>query len=1360
MAITASSVGTGDTLETFRQEFNNAVVDLGNLDGAAVEMISISGNNSTNETVYLTFADGATGSQGLETDTGLTYNPSTGLITTATLTTTGLITSGSNIVIADAGTIGSSSDTNAIGISSGGVVSITATTANTSASDGALTVAGGAGVAADLSVGDDLRLISDSAVLSFGADSDTTLTHTDGSGLTLNSTNKLMFGDTGTYIHQSADGVLDLVSDTEIEINATTIDVNGTTNFSGAITPASADGAAIGSASLEWSDLYLADASVIYFGADQDTILTHVHNTGLRLEDSRKMILGAGNDMALYHDGTNSFIENSTGALKIATETSGIAVTIGHTTSEVTVADNLTVTGNLTVNGTNTIVDTVTMNAANAIIFEGATADAHETTLTITDPTADRVITLPNTTGTVLLTTAANPASSDGAALGSASLEWSDLFLADGGQILFGDDQEITLSHNADNGLILKHVGTSDGIEPSLTFQAGDTDIAINDVLGSIFFQAPDEGSGTDAILIAAGIEAVSEGDFSSSNNATKLSFLTAASELASEKMSLSSAGNLTVSGDVSVGDDLTLASDGAVLSFGADGEIPLTHVHNTGVRLDDNDKMLFGAGSDMGLWHDGSNSYIANGTGALKIATETSGIAVTIGHSTSEVTVADNLTVTGNLTVSGTQTVVDTVTMNAANAIVFEGATADAHETTLSIVDPTGDHTQYLINQGGYIPVLAAVTTTAISATPAEINLIDGGTSRGTTAVASGDGILINDAGTMRMTNVDTVSTYFASHSVGGGNIVTTGALDSGSITSGFGAIDNGTSGIRTNTFTAETSFVPDAQDGAALGTSSLQFSDLFLADGAVVSFGDDNEITLTHVADVGLNLKHTATADDKPIILTLQTGETDMAANDVMGAIRFQAPDEGTGTDAILVAAAIQAVSEGDFSSSSNATRLEFHTGSSEAAASKMTLSSGGVLDVDGGVTIDNITIDGTEIDLSSGDLTVDVAGDIILDADGGDFKFQDGGTEILRITNSSSDVVIKPVVDAKDIIFQQRDGTEVARIEDAGQFHVSSTTASTSQTTGAFIVGGGAGIAADLYVGDDLGLISDGAVLTFGADKEIVLTHVHDSGIRFDDSDKLLFGAGSDLQIYHDGSNSYVSDQGTGLLVMLSNNFRVNNAGNSEVMINAVEDGAVSLYYDNTVQLATGNGGGTLTGTWMVTSAIIPDASDGATLGTSSYEWSDLYIADGGIVYFGDDQEITLTHVADTGLNLKHTATADDKPIILTLQTGETDIAANDVLGEIRWQAPDEGTGTDAIAIAASIVAISEGDFSSSNNATKMEFRLGSSEAATQKATLSSNGNFQVDGTLTADATATLLIKNSSGSTLKTINGFATN
>ena len=143
-------------------------------------------------------------------------------------------------------------------------------------------------------------------------------------------------------------------------------------------------------------------------------------------------------------------------------------------------------------------------------------------------------------------------------------------------------------------------------------------------------------------------------------------------------------------------------------------------------------------------------------------------------------------------------------------------------------------------------------------------------------------------------------------------------------------------------------TSIIPSSADGATLGSASAEFSDLFLADAGTIQFGNDQEITLTHDADVGLKLKHTATADDKPIVLTLQTGETDMAANDVMGAIRFQAPDEGTGTDAILVAAAIQAVSEGDFSSSNNATRLEFHTGASEAASSKMTLRSAGLLTI----------------------------------------------------------------------------------------------------------------------------------------------------------------------------------------------------------------------------------------------------------------------------------------------------------------------------------------------------------------------------------------------------------------------------
>ena len=65
-----------------------------------------------------------------------------------------------------------------------------------------------------------------------------------------------------------------------------------------------------------------------------------------------RLKFGTGSDIQIYHDGTNSFIENKTGILKVATETSGIAITIGHTTSEVTIGDNLQITGTLSLGGT------------------------------------------------------------------------------------------------------------------------------------------------------------------------------------------------------------------------------------------------------------------------------------------------------------------------------------------------------------------------------------------------------------------------------------------------------------------------------------------------------------------------------------------------------------------------------------------------------------------------------------------------------------------------------------------------------------------------------------------------------------------------------------------------------------------------------------------------------------------------------------------------------------------------------------------------------------------------------------------------------------------------------------------------
>ena len=186
---------------------------------------------------------------------------------------------------------------------------------------------------------------------------------------------------------------------------------------------------------------------------------------------------------------------------------------------------------------------------------------------------------------------------------------------------------------------------------------------------------------------------------------------------------------------------------------------------------------------------------------------------------------------------------------------VVFYGATTSANMTWDENVDDL-----ILSGVAGLIVPDGKFTlgSTAVTSTAAELNLIDGGTARGTTAVVSGDGILVNDGGVMRMTNVDTVSTYFASHTVGGGNIVTTGALNSGSITSGFGTIDTGTSTITTTGLISGGSL--DIDNVLINGTTIGHTDDtdlLTLADGKVTVAGELQATTL----DIGgTNITSTA--------------------------------------------------------------------------------------------------------------------------------------------------------------------------------------------------------------------------------------------------------------------------------------------------------------------------------------------------------------------------------------------------------------------------------------------------------------------------------------------------------------------
>ena len=168
-----------------------------------------------------------------------------GLLTASAVTATGAVTGGSltdGTASVSSGAV-SGVTTLAMGgalsgvttLAASGVVTLSNDTAASAVGTAALTVAGGLGVSKDIWLGDDLVLDSDGSIIHFGDNQEVTLTHVHDAGLLLNSDHQLQFGDAGTYIYQVGDGVLGLVSDSEIDLTATTIDINGAADVSGAL---------------------------------------------------------------------------------------------------------------------------------------------------------------------------------------------------------------------------------------------------------------------------------------------------------------------------------------------------------------------------------------------------------------------------------------------------------------------------------------------------------------------------------------------------------------------------------------------------------------------------------------------------------------------------------------------------------------------------------------------------------------------------------------------------------------------------------------------------------------------------------------------------------------------------------------------------------------------------------------------------------------------------------------------------------------------------------------------------------------------------------------------------------------------
>ena len=218
--------------------------------------------------------------------------------------------------------------------------------------------------------------------------------------------------------------------------------------------------------------------------------------------------------------------------------------------------------------------------------------------------------------------------------------------------------------------------------------------------------------------------------------------------------------------------------------------------------------------------------------------------------------------------------------------------------------------------------------------------------------------------------------------------------------------------------------------------------------------------------------------------------------------------------------------------------------YTETSGGAVIEIGLNPSAKITADAGIDIDNINIDGTTIALSSGNLTLDSAGQIVLDADGGEIQLKDGGTEFGQLAKSGNDFRINQAIQDGDIVFRGNDGGSV----------ITALTLDMSNAGRAFFNAGAS----------------------------------FNGNINANDNQKLILGTHDDLEIYHDGSNNYIDTSTGSLLIRNTNdNYHViiqsdNGGGGLADYFRAKGDtGEALLYHYGSEKLATTSTGIDVTG-----------------------------------------------------------------------------------------------------------------------------------------------------------------------------------
>ena len=449
-----------------------------------------------------------------------------------------------------------------------------------------------------------------------------------------------------------------------------------------------------------------------------------------------------------------------------------------------------------------TALDTADTYVTN-IVFEGSTTDSYQTTLAVTDPTADRTITLPNLTGTLSLLDATETLTNKtlttpviaeidsgssitldattsitlDAAAGDINLTPASSYdinvpanigitFGDDGEKIEGDGTDLTITGNNIN-----LTATADVVVPAnvgVTFGSGEkiegnnTDLTVT--------------SGADINLTAVGDVNIPSGvGITFGNDGEKI-------EGDGTDLTVASSGALTLtstSHTVDTSGDIVLDADGGDIFF-KDAGTTFGSATNTSGDL------IVKSGTTTALTFSGANMTAAGtiGSGAITSTGVVTATGFTIGNaeiieaeleqidgitagtaaaskavvldSNKDITGLRNVTIAGDLTVNGTTTSVNSNTINVQHSMVFEGATDDAYETTLTVTDPTADRTITFPNLTGTVSLLDATETlTNKTLTTPVIAEIDSGgdiTLDATTDIvldADGGDIFFKDGGT-----------------------------------------------------------------------------------------------------------------------------------------------------------------------------------------------------------------------------------------------------------------------------------------------------------------------------------------------------------------------------------------------------------------------------------------------------------------------------------------------------------------------------------------------------------------------------------------------------------------------------------